>query len=465
MKKIFWLVTAMIAVQCDARLHPSLIKNFAESFQSEEARDLFFVGARNLYEGKVRSYEHSENESIRKLYGLLFENPAPVGFRKFVTSCPSVLSCLIDYSFGHVFCGKTGSIKSYKVGIDSVVSMVGSQNNEVLRRSIAEILQNVEDSVMQEGKETLALLMSFACDVFYTPLEVVEFFCALDERIISGIAWSLGDTFYENRYQSDRIPKGMLEEFFLTSEVRELISLPYYGAPVDYDEAHYVSETGVVSEDSFPDCVENATRNLVNILLIDKDGAGKYFFNLEKILDRVLPSKRDCFFRFFTEIQPIETVWNIDENVRAAWNAVVSNINDDGRGPKVEYLRTFSGVSKGNSDKIGVDLPEYCNELNVGFRNHMKLLCRLFSLDYLDMNSPSDIEQMYKNVLGQISGKTVKAHLIEHKLHVVNASYSDYGGILSIDFFHDDGSLFAHFILSFFEDLGHAEVIDASLVQ
>jgi hypothetical protein len=163
-------------------------------------------------------------------------------------------------------------------------------------------------------------------------------------------------------------------------------------------------------------------------------------------------------------VQPIDKIWDIDENVRTAWNAVMFNLNEGTSDLNVKYLRTFDGTSRFESKERGKDSIDHYNELEAGFKHHLRVLCKLFSIDQTDVSSKAEMERAYEFVLEQIGRRRVAARFLACNLLEVSNFHKDYGGLLLISAFNGDGSLFSSFILRFLEDLGHAEAVDATLL-
>jgi hypothetical protein len=424
-------------------------------------RAAFLTGAQMLYEQKLQPNDTS-NTHGRLLYNLLFTRDGVAlrdgfvslyGVGRSARSDASLLSDMVNCA------------------LDSQHKVISCYETEKMFPDIFDCIKKSVAYEIDRGQPniTLPLLMAFFCEVTYLPIYTAIFISGLRDGIAKYDSMYFEEEFlYEgkNRYSVDFVARDPNEEAFLTTEIRKLIALPYYGTPVGYGRSYYVSDDSYVGSKTFPDCVENSTCILFSLLMLDKKSGGDYFFDVDKISPRITAAKRDKFFDFFRNIQGIDKIWNGSVEVKSAWNRVVYDLNrmTATASPNVEYKRMVDGHMK-SAEQWGKVSEGYYNEIKAGFHNHIRALSKLLDLPAPTKILPKDIAPEYERILNYANpGKVITAELFDPCSITLNDSYVDFGGNLLIKMKDvATGTLSTSLLLRVVEAVNHTEVVDVTL--
>jgi Leucine-rich repeat (LRR) protein len=145
----------------------------------------------------------------------------------------------------------------------------------------------------------------------------------------------------------------------------------------------------------FADCVDEMPRHMANMLLYDR---GTQAFNVAPLLDQQKKFEEGSpqfkrlhnAIEFFTKYQSPMMANNGATDTRSWWNRVIADLNFDGIGPKVDYVKRD-------------------NELDTGHINMLRMFQNLFSLELdpfpvLEVVNEADLEKE-KEALLQILQK------------------------------------------------------------
>ncbi|MDR2781607.1 MAG: hypothetical protein LBB21_04120 [Holosporaceae bacterium] len=460
MKKLLLSFMSLFLFNCDAKLNPSCVKYVAERLADRTVRAAFLTGARMLYEQKLQPND-AFNPHGHLLYNLLFTCDDVALRDGFVSLCGVGRSARSDVSLlsDMVNCAFDSQHK--------VISCYEAEKMfpgifDCIKRSVAYEIAHGQPNI------TLSLLMAFFCEVTYLPIYTEMFISGLRKGMASiDSMYFEEESLYEsrNRYSVDFIARDSDEEAFLTAEVRELIALPYYGTPVGYGRSHYVSDDSYVGTRTFPDCVENSTCILFSVLMLNKKPDGSYFFDVDKISQKITAAKRDKFVSFFENIQSIDKIWDGSVEVKSAWNRVVYDLNrvTATDGPNVEYKRMTDGHVK-SDEQWGKVSDGYFNEIKAGFHNHIRALSKLLDLPAPTKILSKDIALEYERILSYAnSEKVITAKLFDPCSTTLNDSYVDFGGNLLIRIKNVTGTFSASLLLRVVEAVNHTEIVDVTL--